>query len=248
MRLKDKVVVVTGAGRNIGKALCLAFAREGADVVINVRSQRDEGEAVAREVETFGRQAIVVLGDVSRKDEVVSMRDATLEAFGKVDVLVNNAGIRPHSHFLEMGDEEWASVIAVNLNGPYHCCKAFVPLMTKQRSGCIINVSGRSGFVGHKNRAHVVASKAGLHGLTKGLAHDLGEYGIRVNTLVPSSLGDTSREEDRTEEQRQVLKEIPLRRHSTVDDVAKVAVFLASDEAGFITGQALHINGGKYML
>ena len=180
------------------------------------------------------------------------MRDEAMATFGHVDVLINNAGVRPHAPFLEMNDAEWEWVVGVNLHGPYYLCRAFAPSMAARRSGCIINVSGRSGFVGHKNRAHVVASKAGLHGLTKALAHDLGSYGIRVNTLVPSSLGDTERPAhwypDRQEEQAKMRTEIPLGRHSTTDDVSSAAVFLASDDAVFITGQALHINGGKYML
>lgn len=204
------------------------------------------------EISAMGRKAILIVGDVSNSAAVASMFEQVAGAFGRVDILVNNAAVRPHTHFLDMSEEEWHWVLGVGLNGPFYCSKAVVPLMVKQRSGCIINISGPDGFQGRKNRAHGVTVKAGIHGFTKALAYDLGEYGIRVNTVVPCMLQDTTRppewypDAERTRER--VLPEIPLGRFATKRDVANACLFLASDEASSLTGQAIHVNGGKYML
>jgi NAD(P)-dependent dehydrogenase (short-subunit alcohol dehydrogenase family) len=242
---------VTGGGRNIGREICLQFAREGANVVVNVRSNHQEGQAVIEEIAELGGGGQLVVGDVSAREDVQRMFEEVRSKWDRIDILVNNAAVRPQTHFLDITEEEWLWVLGVGLNGAFHWCKVVAPVMVRQRSGCIINVGGRDGFIGRKRRAHGVTVKAGLHGLTKALAHDLGEFGIRANTVVPFALRDTSRPPDWypgwPDELHQLLPNIPLGRWSTVQDVARACVFLASDDASYITGQALHVNGGAHM-
>lgn len=245
MTLVGKVAVVTGGGRHIGRSIALAFAREGALVAVNVRTNIDEGRAVVAELRSLGSRGLLVSGDVSDPAAVSAMFEEVDASFGKIDVLVNNASIRPTRRFIEMTPEEWSSVIGVNLTGAFLCAKSAVPRMIAQGSGCIVNIIGATGFTGAKERAHVVAAKAGLHGLTKALAQELGGSGIRANSVDPgwvdlSSTGGRSAPDE-------VVNESPLRRAPTADDVAAACVFLASDSASAITGEVIHVNAGRFM-
>jgi NAD(P)-dependent dehydrogenase (short-subunit alcohol dehydrogenase family) len=247
-RLDQRVALVTGAGRNLGRAIALAFAREGAHVLVNARTNRDEAEAVAAEARTYGVRALPYLADVSDEKQVQDMVRAAIDTFGAVDVLVNNAAVRPRQGFLEITSEDWERVLRTNLFSAYYACQAVLPGMVARRRGRILNISGADGFMGAANRAHNVASKAGIVGLTKGLAAEFGPAGITVNAVVPG-LFDTTR--DAAHYSNTVLtawlEGLPIRRIGQPDELSEVCLFLASDEAAYITGQSLHVNGGGLM-
>ena len=218
----------------------LEFARRGADVVVNSRSNRQEAESVAEEARDLGVQAIAVLADVGDQRQVDAMVSKAIEAFGRVDVLVNNAGLRRASPFTEMSLDEWRAVSAVNLDGPYFCCKAVVPGMISGGWGRIINVSGLNAFKGRAGWAHVCASKMGALGLTRALAMELAPLGILVNHIVPGAF-DTTREGGRD---TAPPAGIPVGRLGLPEEVARTCAFLASDDASYVTGQTIHVNGG----
>ena len=247
MDLEGKVALVTGSGRNIGRATILEMARRGADVVVNARSNRQEAESVAQEAVDIGVRAIAVLADVADQGQVDAMVEKALATIGHVDILVNNAGLRRASPFTEMSLEEWRAVSAVNLDGPFYCCKAVVPGMISAGFGRIINVSGLNAFKGHAGWAHVSASKMGAIGLTRALAAELGPHGILVNHIVPGAF-DTTRTDGQqasgTSGER--AAGIPVGRLGLPEEVAKTCAFLASEDAGFITGQTIHENGGAF--
>ncbi len=242
MTLKGKVALVTGSGRNIGRATALELARRGADVVVNARSNREEAEAVASEVRALGARAIPILADVGDFEQLDSMMDAALGEFGRIDILVNNAGLRAPAPITEMSVAQWREVMAVNLDGPFYLCKAVVPGMIEAGGGRIINVSGLNAFRGHAGWAHVSASKMGALGLTRALAMELAPHGILVNHVVPGAF-DTMPEGAPTPPTHR-LAPIPLGRLGMPEEIGKTCAFLASDDAGFITGQAIHVNGG----
>jgi 3-oxoacyl-[acyl-carrier protein] reductase len=241
--LDGRVALVTGAGRNIGREIALTLARRGCDVVVNVGSRRDEAEAVAAEIRSLGRRGVVAVANVTRSAEVDAMVATAERELGRLDVLVNNAAIRPPSTLVAMTDELWNDVIAVNLTGPFYCSRAAARLMIRQRSGCIVNISGVTAVLGGAHDTHIAASKAGLHGLTKALAVELGEHGIRVNTLMLSTI-----DSGRAPRVQWSAERTPLRRRGTLVEVANACAFLASDDAGFITGQAVGVTGGTVLL
>ena len=183
-RVEGKVALVTGLGRNLGRARVLGLARRGADVTVNARSNRQEAESVAREAESLGVRALALLADVGNEEQVNRMVEEALAKFGRVDVLINNAGFRPRGSFTEMTTTEWREVLAVNLDGPFFCAKAVVPSMISNGGGRIINVSGMNAFSG-THGSHVCASKMGALGLTRALAVELGPHNILVNHIVP---------------------------------------------------------------
>ena len=184
-----KVAVVTGAGRNIGRAIALALADGGAAIAINVRSNRTEAESVAREIETAGGKALVHVGDVADPVAVQALADAVVKRFGRIDILVNNAALRREKAFGEMSYAEWREIMDVTLDGAFHCVKACLPALRQSGAGTIVNIGGLSAHTGAKNRAHVVTAKAGIIGLTRALAHDLADDGITVNCVVPGLIG-----------------------------------------------------------
>jgi NAD(P)-dependent dehydrogenase (short-subunit alcohol dehydrogenase family) len=247
-RLDGRVALVTGAGRNLGRAIALTFARAGAHVIVNARSNRDEAEAVAAEARTYGVQALACLADVSDERQVQAMMSEAFGAFDAIDILVNNAAIRPRQSFLEITSSDWERVLRTNLFSAYYACQAVIPRMVMRHRGRILNISGADGFMGAANRAHNVASKAGIVGLTKGLAAEFGKDGITVNAVVPG-LFDTTR--DAAHYSNTVLtawlEGLPIRRPGQPDELSEVCLFLASDEAAYITGQSLHVNGGGLM-
>jgi 3-oxoacyl-[acyl-carrier protein] reductase len=244
--LAGKVAVVTGAGRNIGRAIALTLAAGGACVLVNARSNRNEAEAVAREIATAGGKAAVHIGDVADAKAVQAMADAALNAFGRIDILVNNAALRREKSFAEMDYAEWRAILDVTLDGTFHCIKACLPALQKSGAGTIVNIGGLSAHTGARNRAHVVAAKAGIVGFTRALANDLAGDGITVNCVVPGLIG-TPRPKDKPEPAHHLTHNTISGARGKPEDVAAMVRFVCGPAARYITGQAMHANGGAYM-
>jgi 3-oxoacyl-[acyl-carrier protein] reductase len=244
--LTGKVAIVTGAGRNIGRAIALTLAEAGASILINARSNRAEAEAVAREIESVGGRALVHIGDVADPKTVQVMADAALLGFSRIDILVNNAALRREKPFAEMDYAEWREILDVTLDGAFHCTKACLPALRKSGSGTIVNIGGLSAHSGAKNRAHVVTAKAGIIGLTRALAHDLADDGITVNCVVPGLIG-TPRPKDKPQPAHHLTHQTISGERGKPEDVAAVVRFLCSPGARYVTGQAIHANGGAYL-
>jgi NAD(P)-dependent dehydrogenase (short-subunit alcohol dehydrogenase family) len=243
-----RVVLVTGAQQGIGGAMASAFAQAGDDVAINWLDDEAAARDVAAEVQACGRDALLVKADVGRLDQVTAMVDKVVAWRGRLDVLINNAGVFPRVRFLDMTEAEWDFVIGVNLKGTAFCAQAVARVMVARGvAGSIVNLSSRS-LSGTQVGVHYSATKAGVVGLTRSMALALAEHRIRVNAIAPG-LTDTAqpRYGNNEEELRQMAAQVPLGRMGTPEDIAKLGVFLASDDAGYITGQVYHINGGAYM-
>ena len=239
-RLADKVALVTGAGRNIGKAIALAFAREGAAVVVNVRQNRAEADQVVGEVEKLGSRGLAIVADVGEREQVTEMADQALKEFDRIDIVVNNAAIRPGKPFLEISLEDWRRVMAVNSEAAFHLCQAAVPGMIQRGRGSILFIGSPTAWGLGQDRVHVSASKAALVGMTKALASDLAGHGIRSNMICPGFI-----QVDRPLPGN-LLETVPMGRFGSPDDVAETAVFLASDDSALVTGQVVFVNGGHY--
>lgn len=244
--LSGKVAIVTGAGRNIGRAIALALADGGASVVVNARSNRAEAEAVAREIEAAGGRALVQIGDVADPVAAQAMADAAAKQFGRLDILVNNAALRREKPFAEMSYAEWRETLDVTLDGAFHCAKACLPGLRKSGAGTIVNIGGLSAHTGAKDRAHVVTAKAGLIGFTRALAHDLASDGITVNCVVPGLIG-TPRPKDQPEPAHHLTHQTISGERGRPEDVAATVRFLCGPGARYINGQAIHANGGAYL-
>ncbi|MEE3003864.1 MAG: SDR family oxidoreductase [Chloroflexota bacterium] len=244
-KLDGKVALVTGSGRNIGRATILKMAAEGANVVVNARSNQAEADAVAEEARAMGVKAMAILADVSNKEQVDSMVAMAMAEFGKIDILVNNAAIRPHKPFLEVTLEDWEYVRGVVLDGAFYTTSAIMPSMVKNEYGRIIFFTGDGAFQGPPERAHVSAAKMGLVGMCRSLASEFAPKNIRVNVVSPGSI-DTSREHPEwyPDARPPDASHIPMQRQGKVDEIASTVMFLISDEGGFITGQSIHANGG----
>lgn len=243
-KLEGKVALVTGSGRNIGRATVLKLAGEGAHVIVNARTNRAEAEAVALEAERLGVRALAVVADVARKDQVEAMAAQALSTFGRVDILINNAAIRPHKPFTELTDQDWEAVRGVVLDGALYLTRAIIGSMVGHRYGRILFFTGEGAFVGGSGRAHVSAAKMGLVGLARGLASEFAPHNIRVNVVSPGSI-DTQRANPEWYQGRAPnAAGIPLGRQGTVDEIAATCLFLVTDDGGFITGQTIHANGG----
>jgi 3-oxoacyl-[acyl-carrier protein] reductase len=245
--LAKKVALVTGASRGIGRAIALEIAQEGADVVVNFSRSQDKANEVARTIEALGRRALVLKADVSRADDVEEMRRQIIDEFGGIDILVNNAGTHYHLKSWEMDYTEWSRVLGVNLDGVFLCCKTFSPEMRAKKWGRIINISSVIAFTGTNHEAHYAASKAAVVGLTKSLALELAPYNITVNAIAPGWIETDMTSGATEDEKKKALEFVPLGRFGRPEDIAHAAVFLASDNASYITGQTLHINGGEAM-
>jgi 3-oxoacyl-[acyl-carrier protein] reductase len=243
--LTGKVAIVTGAGRNIGRAIALALADGGASIVVNARSNRAEAEAVAREIEVLGGKAVVHIGDVADPAAVQAMADLAVKQFGRLDVLVNNAALRREKSFAEMSYAEWREILDVTLDGTFHCVKACLPALRESGAGTIVNIGGLSAHTGAKSRAHVVTAKAGIIGFTRALAHDLADDGITVNCVVPGLIG-TPRPKDKPEPAHHLTHQTITGERGKPEDVAAAVRFLCSPGARYINGQAIHANGGAY--
>ncbi len=243
MGLQGKVALVTGSGRNIGRGIALALAREGADVIVNARSNRREVEAVAEEARRLEVRALPLLADVGDRPQLEGMLHQALDEFGRIDIVVNNAAVRPSRSFADMTYEEWRSVLATDLDAAFLCTKAALPGMLERRWGRVINFSGLQAFQGRHGGAHISAAKVGVIGLTRALGTELAPQGILVNCIVPGAI-DTVRPGRATRPAGRA-SEIPVGRLGTDADIAGMCVYLCSEAAGFITGQTFLINGGE---
>jgi 3-oxoacyl-[acyl-carrier protein] reductase len=244
--LGGKVAIITGSGRNIGRATALALAEGGAYIVVNARVNRAEAEAVAGEIQANGGTALVHIGDVADAIAVHAMADAALEHFGRIDILVNNAALRREKPFAEMEYADWREIIDVTLDGAFHCTKACLTALKKSGAGTIVNIGGLSAHTGAKNRAHVVTAKAGIVGFTRALANDLADDGITVNCVVPGLIG-TPRPKDKPEPSHHMTHQTITGQRGTPDDVAAAVRFLCGPGARYVNGQAIHVNGGAYL-
>jgi len=244
--LTGKVAIVTGAGRNIGRAMALTLADGGASVVVNARSNRAEADAVAQEIEVAGGKALVHIGDIADAAAVQAMADATINRFGRIDILVNNAALRREKPFDEISFAEWREVMDVILDGTFHCVKACLPWLRQSGAGTIVNIGGLSAHTGARDRAHVVTAKAGIIGFTRALAHDLAADGITVNCVVPGLIG-TPRPKNTPEPAHHLVHHTITGERGTPEDVAAAVRFLCSPGARYINGQAIHANGGAYL-
>ncbi|MGZ8563033.1 MAG: 3-oxoacyl-[acyl-carrier-protein] reductase [Candidatus Limnocylindria bacterium] len=246
--LTDKVALVTGGSRGLGRAIALALATQGADVAVNYRGNAEAAAEVVTQIRSMGRAAIPVQGDTSAGREACeAIVKAALDEFGKVDILVNNAGITRDNLIMRMDAEEWDSVIGTNLSGPFWMTRAIARPMLKARSGRIINMSSVAGRMGNVGQANYASAKAGLIGLTKSVARELASRGITCNAIAPGLI-ETELTADLNQAARDfVINSTPLGYIGSVDDVAAAAVYFASDEARYITGQVLGVDGGMMM-
>jgi 3-oxoacyl-[acyl-carrier protein] reductase len=240
-----KVAIVTGAGRGIGKAVALDLAQAGCDLVITNRSQELSDQTRAA-VEALGRKCVAVLADVGDPAAVEGMVKQALDAFGRLDILVNNAGITKDGLFMRMSPEDWRQVMSVNLDGMFYVTRAVIRTMVKQRAGRIINLSSVVGFTGNAGQVNYASTKSATIGFTKSIAKELGSRNITCNAVAPGFIQTDMTGELSEEQQKAILNQVPLGRMGTVEDIAKAVRFLASDDAAYISGTTLHVNGGMY--
>ncbi|MCS6776883.1 MAG: 3-oxoacyl-[acyl-carrier-protein] reductase [Chloroherpetonaceae bacterium] len=246
MKLQGRAAIVTGGGRGIGRAIALALAREGAKVAVNYHRNADAAEQVVACITDTGQEAFAVQADVSDAAQVEAMVQAARERFGTIDILVNNAGVTRDVLLMRMKEEDWDVVLNTNLKSAFLCARAVTPLMIRQRGGVIVNVGSVIGRVGAAGQANYSASKAGLVGLTKSLARELGSRNVRVNAVAPGFIETDMTEALKPEYRESILKQIPLGRFGTPEDVARVVVFLCSEDAAYIQGDVITIDGGLF--
>ena len=243
----ERTVVVTGGSRGIGRAICLSFAKAGTQIYFNYYPEDPQAELTEKLVSDAGGQARGECVDVASEKDVTAFINRVFEETGRIDVLVNNAGITRDSLLVRMKEKDWDAVLNINLKGAFHCTKAAAKHMMKQRSGCIINIASIVGVTGNAGQANYVASKAGIIGFTKAIAKELAPRGIRVNAVAPGYIETDMTESLPEDIQKSMLGQIPLGRAGRPEDVAGVVAFLASDRADYITGQVIHISGGMYI-
>ena len=242
--LRGCVAIVTGSARNIGRAIAHALAEAGAAVVVNARSSAADAAAVVREIQDVGGQAVAKIANVGDPSSVASLIDTAIQTFGRLDILVNNAAVRREIDFEKLDYNEWREIMATILDGAYLCAHAASPHMIAAGGGSIVNIGGLSSYTGAARRAHVIAAKAGLVGLTRALAHDLAPHGITVNCVAPGLI-DTAR--SGPEPAHHSRHSTLVGRRGTPGEIAAVVRFLCGPDARYITGQTLHANGGVFM-
>ena len=246
MNVDGKVAVVTGAGQGIGRTIALLLAEKGAAVVV-ADINKEMADAVAREIESLRCTPLAVRVNVVHLQECEDLMKAAVDRFGKIDILVNNAGITRDMVLLRMKEEQWDDVISVNLKGTFNCTKAALRYMFRQKSGRIINIASVTGAMGNPGQANYSASKAGVMGFTKAVAREYADRGITVNAVAPGFIETAMTAAIPEKDRETLISQIPSKRLGTPRDVAAVVFFLASDFAGYITGQVIHVNGGLYM-
>jgi len=246
MLLKDKVAIVTGGARGIGREIAVLFAREGADIALCDVNAEVLG-MTQKEIEALGRRAVTGVVDVTKSDQVESFVQKTLDKFSKIDILVNNAGITKDGLLVRMSESDWDAVIAVNLKGAFNCTKAVSKIMMKQRDGRIVNMASIIGIMGNAGQANYAASKGGLIALTKTVAKELASRNIRANAIAPGFIQTEMTAKLPDNVKSEMLKFVPLAKFGTVQDVANLALFLASDNSSYITGQVIQVDGGMVM-
>lgn len=244
---KGKNVVITGGSRGIGKAIALEFGKQGANVTINYVSSESEAKSVAEEIKVLGGNALLVKGDVSSFMDGKKLIEESIREFGSVDILVNNAGITKDGLLMRMKEESFDKVLDINLKGVYNTCKNAISHMIKQRSGKIINISSVVGVIGNAGQSNYAASKAGVIGFTKSIAKEVASRGITVNAIAPGFIQSDMTDVLNENVKKAMLDVIPLQRFGAAEDVAKVVIFLASEDSSYITGQVINVDGGMVM-
>ena len=245
--LAGKVALVTGAGKNIGRAIALSLARDGAAVAVNGRGDAAAVEAVVAEIRAAGGTAMAAMADVSRRDEARAMADLVAGEMGGIDILVSNAGLRRQTGFLDISEAEWREIMSVALDGAFFLAQAVIPHMLARGGGAIIAMSGMSHHVGTPNRAHVSASKAGLEGMMRSVAVEFGGRGIRANCIAPGAIDTVRGASAGVLPGSLTLAGTPLGRKGAVEEIAAMVRLLAGPEGAYVTGQTIHVNGGVYL-
>lgn len=246
-RFKGKSAIVTGASRGIGREIALLLAKEGARVAVNYSGSKDKADEVVQLITAAGGEAFAIQADVSDADSVKKMVDQTVETFGSIDILVNNAGITKDNLLMRMKEDEWDDVMSINLKGVFLCTKGVTRQMMRQRAGKIVNVASIVGVSGNPGQANYVAAKAGVIGFTKTAAQELASRNINVNAVAPGFITTDMTDALSEDVKNQMLAMIPLGKLGSPEDVAKTVMFLLSDDAAYITGQTIHIDGGMVM-
>ena len=246
-RFEGKSAIVTGASRGIGREIALQLAKEGARIAVNYSGSKDKADEVVEQITTAGGEAFTIQADVSDSNSVKKMVDMTIEVFGSVDILVNNAGITRDNLLVRMKEDEWDDVININLKGVFLCTKAVTRQMMRQRSGKIVNVASIVGISGNAGQANYVAAKAGVIGFTKTTAQELAARNINVNAVAPGFITTDMTDALNEDMKNQMLANIPLGKLGSPENVAKTVMFLLSEDAAYITGQTIHVDGGMVM-
>ena len=245
--LKGKTAVVTGASRGIGRAIAIKLATLGVNIVVNYRNSYDAVQEVVKEIQALGARALAVQCDISSFKDVESMMKKSMEELGSIDILVNNAGITKDGLLMRMKEEEFDSVIDINLKGAFNCTRHISAIMLKQRSGRIINISSVSGLTGNAGQVNYSSAKAGILGMTKAVAKELAGRGVTCNAVAPGYIQTDMTEGLADKVKENIMNSIPLKRLGTPEDVANAVAFLASEEAAYITGQVINVDGGMVM-
>ena len=248
-RLAGKTAIVTGSGQNIGRAIARLFAREGASVVVNGHRSRENVDGVVNEIKQDGGTAIGIMCDVSNPEDIQKLVHQTEDAFGPVDIAVNNVGRRMRQSFEEISIEDWQSTINHNLSSVFYMAHYVLPKMRERGWGRIVNISGYDGFTGHMDqRAHNVTAKAGMHGLSKAIAREYGIHGVTCNTVAPGAIATKRDASQYSHVNRELLMaRLAIKHAGDVDDIAEACLYLSADSGKFVTGQVIHVNGGEFM-